>query len=119
MSSTSINTVSRSFLAAAALTEGTRVKCDSSGNAAVAGATDATIGTAEHAAASGDPVTIRLHGPTLRVVASTAITRGNQVYPAASGKIAATGTTALNLVALEAATADGDIIEAAICQKGA
>lgn len=119
MSTTTVSSHFRSFIAAAAIAAAIRVKVDSSGNAAVAGATDAAIGTTEHAVASGDPVTVKLYAPTLLATASEAITRGNQVYPAASGKIAATGTTALNLVALEAATADGDQIECAVVQKGA
>jgi hypothetical protein len=44
------------------------------------------------------------------MVALTAITAGNPVYAAASGKIAATGTVFVG-TALEAATADGDVIE--------
>jgi hypothetical protein len=106
---------------AAALAQGIRVKVDSAGKMLVAGASDAAIGvTIEAVAASGYGAVKLFTGPgTFILTAGVAITRGDQVYPAAAGKIAATGTTLLPLVALEAATADGDLIECAVVYKGA
>lgn len=80
---------------------------------ALAGASDVSIGTMELPAFSGDEYgTVRLVSAqgTCKMVASEAITAGNPVYAAASGKVAATGTVIEGL-ALEAAGADGDIIE--------
>lgn len=110
----------KSFTAAAAITEGQRVKI-SSGNADVAAATDAAIGVATTAAASGEVVTVKLFSApgTFLCRAGAAITAGAQLYPLAAGKVDDAGTTALNLVALEAATADGDLIECARIEKGA
>ena len=105
----------------AALAVNVRVKLDASGNAALAAAADAAIGVTEFpVAAAGDPINIKLFSApgTFFMTANAAITRGNQVYPAASGKIAPAGTTALPLVAKDAATADGDIIECVPCFKG-
>lgn len=123
MASTSENASGfRTFQAtAAAIAAGARVKVNSSGLILVADAADAAIGvTTEYVAASGYGTVKVFSAPgTFLCLAGVAITRGNQVYPAASGKIAATGTTLLNLIALEAAGADGDLIECAVCQKGA
>ena len=80
--------------------------------------TDDPIGVAEFAAAAdGDLVTVRLiNGPgTFEMIAAGAITSGVDVYAAADGKIQAlpadAGTYRRIGKALEAATADGDIIE--------
>ena len=53
------------------------------------------------------------------MVAGAAIARAALLYPLASGKVDDTGTTAIGLVAAEAATADGDIIEAFDARTGA
>lgn len=81
-------------------------------------ATDDPIGVAVlPAAADGDLVTVRLiNGPgTFEMIAAGAITADADVYAAADGKIqalpAGAGTYRRIGKALEAATADGDIIE--------
>lgn len=106
---------------AAAIGFGVRVKVDSNGLISAAAASEAAIGITTEAVAASGYGTVKLFSApgTFLCTASVAITRGTQVFPAASGKVAATGTTALNLVALEAAGADGDIIECAQIQKGA
>jgi hypothetical protein len=106
---------------AAAISEGQRVKITSAGLADVAGATDPAIGTAHAAAASGGTVTVKLWSApgTFLVVAAAAISRGAQLYPAAAGEVDDTGTTKIGLVAKEAATAQGDLIEAVPCMLGA
>jgi hypothetical protein len=121
MTTTRNDTGFKTFTTAAAITEGQRVKCTSAGLADVAGATDPAIGTATAAAASGGLLTVKLFGGpgTFLVVAAAAITRGAQLYPAAAGEVDDSGTTKIGLVALEAATAQGDIIEAAPCYLGA
>lgn len=123
MPSTSQNTTGyRTFQAtAAAIAVGARVQLNSSGLILVAAATDPAIGvTVEAIPANGFGTVELFTAPgTLIMLAGTAITRGARVFPAAAGKIAATGTTALNIVALEAAGADGDLIECAVIQVGA
>lgn len=80
-------------------------------------ATDDPIGVADYAAASGDLVAIRLlsEGATLEMKAAGAITLEADVYAAADGEIQALPTAAGTYrkigIAMEAATADGDIIE--------
>lgn len=81
-------------------------------------ATHNPIGVAEFAAdADGDIVSVRLLNSdgTIEMVASGAITSGADVYADADGKISALPAAAATYrkigIALEAATADGDIIE--------
>lgn len=100
---------------AVAIGEGKRVKVDANGLISVAAATDGAIGvTVEVVAASGYG-TVKLFnaGGTFIVCANAAITRGAQLFPTAGGNVDDAGTTALPLVALEAATAQNDLIEAA------
>ena len=102
---------------AVAIDEGIRVKIDSDGKVSAAGATDAWIGTTTHYVAADGVVTVRLRNApgTALFTASAAVTRGNKLYPTASGKVDdAAGTGVFTgFVAVEAATADGDLIEAA------
>lgn len=89
---------------------------------AVAGAADLPIGAiADEATAAEENLTLLLlgKGPTKRMVASEAITAGEEVYAAASGKVqdlpTAAGTYWRVGTALTAAAADGDVIEVADC----
>lgn len=85
----------------------------SSGVLAAAGATVPCIGTAEDPILAADTTgTVRLRnaGGTRKMVASGAITLGNPVYASASGRVASTGTV-MEGIALEAAAANGDVIE--------
>jgi hypothetical protein len=106
---------------AAAINEGERVHINASGQFALSGATDPSVGTATHNAASGGTLTVKLWTApgTFLVVASAAITAGARLFPTASGRVDDAGTTPLNLIAKEAATAAGNIIEAAPCMVGA
>lgn len=102
----------RTFTAGAAIAAHLRVKL-SSGELAAAGASDVELGTMEVASfADNDVVPVRLRTAegTCKMTASEAITAGNPVYAAASGKVASTGTVYCG-TALEAATANGDVIE--------
>ena len=105
----------RAFTAGAAIAKHLRVKL-SSGKLAVAGLADKEIGTLEEASfADGDVRTVRLRTAegTIKMVAAEAMSAGAAVYTAASGKVADTATATSYLVGttLEAATADGDVIE--------
>ena len=106
---------------AAAIAEGQRVKINSSGQIDVAAAADVAVGVATMAAASGANCTVKLWTApgTFICRANAAITAGARLYPTATGNVDDAGTTALNLVALTAATASGDLIECLPCQVGA
>ncbi len=102
------------FEAGGAISQYARVKI-TSGKLAVAGIYDADIGVAERQAfADGDVIPVRLlNSPTQKVIAAGAISQGAYVYTAANGKVSATKAAGSHFrgVALEAASADGDIIE--------
>jgi phenylpyruvate tautomerase PptA (4-oxalocrotonate tautomerase family) len=100
-----------------AISKARLVKLSSSNLISVTGDENLAIGvTLEDIEASGYGA-VKLFGSpgTFFVTASAAITAGAKLFPAASGKVddatAGTGAT-LGLIAQEAATADGDIIEA-------
>lgn len=120
MNTTQNSTGYKTFTATAtAIGEAVRVKLDSSGNISAAGATDAWIGTTMEAIAASGSGTVKLRSApgTFLVTASAAIAAGARLYPTASGKVddaAGTGNFT-GLQAVEAATADGDIIEAVPC----
>jgi len=105
----------RTFQASAAIARYLRVKL-SSGKLAAAGLADNDIGTLDYAALAADeyvPVNLRSLEGTELVVAAGEITLGAAVYTAASGRVSATAaaTSYKRGIALEAATAAGDIIE--------
>ena len=91
------------------------------GGVAVCIATTCPLGTidnTETATGVGQNVLLLGKGPTKKMVASEAITAGEQVFTAAAGKVQDTPTGAtvyLVGTALTAAGADGDIIEVADC----
>ncbi len=93
-----------------------RVKIASTGLIAVAGLAEKDLGTAVTAGfASGDLVTVRLRtaAGTHKMIAKEAIAIGASLYTEAAGKVQDTAeTTAFQVgTALEAATAENDIIE--------
>ena len=90
-----------------------RVAMLSTGKVALAAAGQMGIGTTENPATAADQfIAVRLNTAegSRKVVANGAISEGALVYCAASGKVGSSGTVAYG-VALEAATADNDIIE--------
>lgn len=104
-----------SFTAGAAIAKHLRVKL-ASGVLAAAGVADKELGTALNASfASGDLITVSLRNSsgTKKMIAAGAIAVGADVYTAASGKVNDTAATTSYLLgtALEAAAADGDVIE--------
>lgn len=106
----------KSFIADEAIAVNLRVKLDSDGRVTVAGLTDKEIGTAVTPAfAAGDSVTVRLRSGagTHKMVAVEALAIGATLYTEAAGKVQDTAqATAFQIgTALEAATADGDVIE--------
>lgn len=106
----------KAFEADAAITQWARVKLDSDGKVTTCGLTDKGIGVATRAAtAAGDIIDVALDSKpgTIKMIASEALDAGATVYSEASGKVQDTAqATAFQVgVAMEAATADGDIIE--------
>jgi len=110
----------RTFTAGVALAEGERVVITAGSTTtppevslAPVGATSDFIGYVEYAAAVGEPVTIRprtMDG-TKKAVASAAIGVGAVVYGSANGRVSTTASGSPIGLAVEAATAAGDIIE--------
>lgn len=81
----------RTFVAAATITRGQRIKLDSTADqAAVAGAGENGVGFADRTVASGEPVPVRLDAPTSVAIASGTVTWGDTVYQAAAGAVTAT-----------------------------
>lgn len=117
MAATSQNTSGcKTFQATAVALEAyRRVKVDADGLISLAGNNDA-IGVVEHDVAASGYGTVKLFSApgTINFTAGGAVARGAVLYPAANGKVddVLLGSL-LGYVALEAATADGDIIEAA------
>lgn len=107
----------KTFVASAALGQFLRVTYGSSGTAGqmiLAGAAVAELGVTDlpsYAALDDIPVRLRTAQGTQQFVASGAIALGATVRCAAGGKITSSGTDPIIGTALEAATADGDIIE--------
>jgi len=116
-----VETPTRTFQATAAVAENLRVSYLSTGKIAVSGAGERGCGTTDAPAlAADDYVAVRIWSAqgTRKMVASEAIAAGADVYAAASGKIAATGTVKLGQ-AKEAATANNDVIEVLPLGSGA
>lgn len=97
--------------ASAAIASYLRVKTP--GAVAVAGALDQSFGTMDRDCLAAGPCSVRLRTApgSRKMVAATAITAGNIVYGAASGKVSSVANANPSGVALEAAAADGDVIE--------
>jgi hypothetical protein len=98
------------------LSRGQRVTL-SSGVLALAGATNGSaIGTLEGDIDANVYGSVRLNGTngTAEVIANGAISVGGAIFPAASGKVSPTSVSSNTAIgiAVEAASADGDIIEA-------
>lgn len=108
------DTTTRNLPASGALGQYLRVKENSSGQAALAGANDAEFGVTEKAVFTANeptPIRMRTAQGTYKMVANGAVTAGATVYGAASGKVSATAGTVVIGTAVNAAGADGDIIE--------
>jgi hypothetical protein len=114
---------SKGFLASAAITQYARVILDAAGTVSTAGLTGREIGTALNAAfAAGDQVMVKLRtgAGTHKMIAAGAVTNGAFVHGQASGKVddVATATGYPIGTALEAATANNDIIEVLYAHTG-
>jgi len=105
----------KAFSAAGTIPIYGRVLLGSGGTITVAGLADKEIGTVMQAAVSGDVVSVKLRSGsgTHKMIAKEAIACGATVYTEAGGKVQDTAEATAYQVgtALEAATADNDIIE--------
>lgn len=110
----------KAFKAAEALAAFRRVKLDSAGDIVYADARDDCVGSTETAIANdaNGPVRLKSASGTRKLTASGAISIGDKVYGAADGKITATPDGIGFGTALEAATADGDVIEVSTATEG-
>ena len=103
------------FTAAGTIKQYARVTLGSGGTITEAGLAVKDIGTAMQPAVSGDTISVRLRTAmgTHKMIAVEALAIGAALYTEAAGKVQDTAeTTAFQIgTALEAATADGDIIE--------
>lgn len=103
----------KAFVAGAAIPVNRRVAVQSTGKVLLASAASVAAGVATTPAfADGDDITVSLRtaSGTQKMVAAGAITRGAAVFGAADGKVASSGSVFVG-TALEAATADNDVIE--------
>ena len=106
-----VETAVRADTAAGAVGKYLRVK--TTGAIAVAGALDQSLGTMDRECLAAGPCSVRLKTAqgTRKMVANAAITAGNPVYGAASGKVGAVANGNIEGYALETTTADGDVLE--------
>jgi hypothetical protein len=105
-------TPTRTFPANTAIGKHRRVIL-SSGFLALAGASDRELGTVEYPILTGEEsgtVRLRTAEGTTQMVAGGSITAGANVFAAANGKVASTGTVLLG-TALTAASGDNSVIE--------
>jgi hypothetical protein len=109
----------RPFVADAAIAQFARVVFESDGRVVTAGLTEPGIGIAQTAAfAAGDEIAVKLWNSagTFKMIASEALAVGATLYTESDGEVQDTdqATSVPFAQALEAATADGDIIECAL-----
>lgn len=104
----------RAFTTSEALAAHRRVKFGS-GNILVeyADAGDAGVGVTEHAAASGEVVTVRLnnHPGTVRITANDTFAVAATLYGHDDGEVSDASSGTAYYLALEACTTAGDIVE--------
>ena len=108
----------RTFTASGAITAHARVKVTAASSTTPPQCELATIGEqhvgiAEYAAATGELVSVKIrnYNGSVEAIAASSVAVGAALYGATGGKIASTSSGTTIGFALEAATADGDIIE--------
>lgn len=114
------NNQPKAFVAGEALPAYRRVKLDSTaGQVVFADADEKAIGVTMAAAASGEQIAVQMLVPTVKIVACAAVAANAAIYARADGKVddagAGSGSTTIGY-ALEAALADGDVIECILNQ---
>ncbi|MCP4571482.1 MAG: DUF2190 family protein [bacterium] len=107
-----VQTPTKTFTAGGAIAKNLRVAFDGT-NIAAAGVGDIEIGTTEAPVLAAGPAAVRLRSAqgTAKMTAAGAIAAGAAVYSAAGGKVNDVASMFRVGIALDAATADGDVIE--------
>lgn len=115
MNSVTNETGVKAFVTAARVERARRVKINSSGQVLHAGLAERADGVSLNEGDSGDTITVALRNKpgTVKLTAAGGFAVGAELYSAAAGKVDDVSTSAGNkaFLALEAATADGDIVE--------
>lgn len=111
-----VDTGARTFTSAGTIKRFALVQFGSGGTITEADATSGFIGVASEACVSGDVISCWLTTKqgTIKMLAHGAITRGLSLQAAAAGRVDAHSSGTLLGRTLEAATAQGDIIEVVI-----
>jgi hypothetical protein len=107
-----VETPTKAFTTGGAIAQHLRVAFSGT-TIAAAGVGDIEVGTMVDAALAAGPATVRLRSAqgTAKMVAAGAIAAGAAVYSAAAGKVNDVASMYRVGIALDAATADGDVIE--------
>ena len=117
-----VDSNTKAFTAAGTIKQYARVTLGSGGTITEAGLAVKDIGTAMEPAVSGDVISVKLRSGsgTHKMIAIEALAIGATLYTETDGKVQDTAaSTSFQLgTALEAATADGDIIEVLYNQHG-
>lgn len=110
----------RTFVAGEAISQYDLVYITAANTVSVADLTNRPIGVSQAAAASGAGVNVKMFYPTYKVRAEEALAAGAMLYTENGGTVqdTAASTSLPVMQALEAATANGDIIEAIPVQYG-
>lgn len=111
-----VDTGTKTMIADEAIPQYSRVIFESDGRCVVAGLAQIGDGVAQNAAlAAGDPVGVKLFNSTgtFKMIAGEALAAAADLYTEANGKVqdTAASTSFKFAKALEAATADNDVIE--------
>jgi len=117
-----VDSNTKAFTAAGTIKQYARVTLGSGGTITEAGLAVKEIGTAMEPAVSGEVISVRLRtaAGTHKMIAIEALAAGATLYTETDGKVQDTAaSTSFQIgTALEAATADGDIIEVLYNQHG-
>ena len=117
-----VDSNTKAFTAAGTIKQYARVTLGSGGTITEAGLAVKEIGTAMEPAVSGETISVKLRSGsgTHKMIAIEALAAGATLYTETDGKVQDTAaSTSFQLgTALEAATADGDIIEVLYNQHG-
>jgi len=107
------NVGQKAFTAAETITRYQGVKLSSAGTVSVAGSNEANIGFADGNAVSGETLTVKLKnvGGTFKAKANGTFSAAASLYNMAAGTVDDVSGGTARYLAIEAATASGDIVE--------
>lgn len=107
------NTGLKAFVATEAITRYMAVKLATGTTVSICGSNEANIGFADETVASGETLTVKLKnaGGTFKAIANGTFSAAATLYNMADGEVDDIAGGTARYVALEAATAAGDIVE--------